>query len=116
MENFGTSVMVILGLLVRIGIPVAVTIFVVGWLRHLDAHWQEQADLELTALGVKYRMPANRGCWKINACSSESTAGCKAYAHPEMPCWQVFRGQNGALQEKCIGCKVFKEAPVPTTA
>lgn len=116
MENLITTVIVILGLVVRIGLPVAVTLLVVRWLLQLDSQWQNQANEESVAEGVIRILPGNVGCWEINGCSSEKRSHCTAYAHPESPCWQVFRNQSGALQERCLGCKVFKESPVPVTA
>ena len=116
MENLFTNVMVILGLVVRIGIPFAVTLLVVRWLLQLDSQWRDQADQESTAAGMIRVLPGNVGCWEINGCSQEKKESCKAYAHPESPCWQVFRGQNGSLQERCLSCKVFKESPIPVTA
>jgi hypothetical protein len=97
----------ILGFILRIGIPVAVTFVVVFLLKRLDDRWQTEAEE-----GAKARvMPANPGCWEINHCPSKLRAQCKAYAHPETSCWQVFRTKQGLLQEKCLGCKVFEQAP-----
>lgn len=97
----------ILGIVLRIGIPVGVTAFLVWWFYRLDARWKNQSEQE----GMN--LVANRGCWNINNCSPESRNACRAFAHPEVPCWQMFRSGDGALQEKCLKCRVFNEAPVP---
>jgi hypothetical protein len=55
----------------------------------------------------------NTGCWDVKHCTPEQKAKCPAYAHKETPCWQFYRQKNGALREGCIGCDVFKQAPVP---
>jgi hypothetical protein len=89
----------ILGMVLRIGIPVAVT-FLLVWLFHrLDARWQSQA--EQGEMPSAPRWVANRGCWELNNCSQENQGKCPAFAHPEMPCWQVFRSGDGTLREKC---------------
>lgn len=96
----------ILGLLLRIGIPVAVTALVFLLLRRLDEHWQKEAR----AIPV---VSSQRPCWEIKSCSAEKLKNCPAYAQPNTPCWQVFRTKNGLLRETCLGCDVFHLAPVP---
>lgn len=114
METFMTSFSFLFGVFLRIGIPVGLTAILIRWLRRLDAEWQEQASLEGSAAGLK--LVGNSGCWKVNNCSEENRSRCQAYAHQEMPCWQVFRSGNGTLREKCLDCRVLKDAPVPVTA
>lgn len=99
----------ILGLLVRLGIPVGLTIVLIIWFSRLDARWQEESEHE-TALEAK---PAsNVPCWEVKKCASEDLAKCPAHAHPETPCWQLFRNKEGQLRQGCIGCQVFEMAPV----
>jgi hypothetical protein len=100
-------VLFLLGTLLRIGIPVAVTILVIALLRRLDRRWQKQnLALPVVAAGT-------RPCWEIKGCSEEKRKGCAAAAKPDVPCWQVFRSKNGTLRENCLGCDVFRQAPVP---
>lgn len=101
------------GLLLRIGIPVAITVLIILYLRQLDENWKHETETEKAeALQAKAK---NVGCWEINGCSEEGKAVCPAYAQPDKPCWQVFRSSNGQLREGCLGCQVFKQAlaPVP---
>jgi hypothetical protein len=103
------SLAIVLGIFLRIAIPVAVTVILIFLLRWLDERWKEVADIED---GVK--TPAkNVGCWEINNCPAERRAQCKAYANQDIPCWQVFRGEEGLLQKRCLGCDIFKHAPQP---
>lgn len=108
LETFG---ILILGILVRFMIPIGVTALLVWFFRKLDQQWQEEAKQASVQA-----MPKNPGCWKINKCSAEQRAKCLAYANPDKPCWQVYRGSDGLLQDKCLGCDVFKKAPVPVLA
>jgi hypothetical protein len=108
------TLMFVLGLLLRIAIPAGLTVLLVSWLRRLDANWQAEAEQEVNASGVM--RIGNRGCWRIMGCSEEKRAGCKAYSHAELPCWQVYRNGDGELREQCLGCKVFREAPAPVAA
>lgn len=101
-----TSFIAILtGLLLRLAVPILGTGLLVYLLRKLDAHWQAEANvLPVTAPKVE--------CWKIKTCSPEQQKRCIAASSP-LPCWQVYRKPNGYLQEECISCKVFVDAPTP---
>jgi hypothetical protein len=107
---------VIVGFAIRFGIPLALTLLVVFGLKRLDERWRKSALENRNRLAVTGLAPRNIGCWLINNCSAESKANCKAYAHPEMPCWQAYRDEQGNLRESCRGCQVYIEAPIPTTA
>lgn len=103
---------VIIGLLIRFGIPIALTAVVIYVLKRLDERWQAEARRELLAVP----MARNTGCWEFKNCSPEQREKCSAYAHRETPCWQHFRDQRGYLREQCLGCDVFRRAPVPLSA
>jgi hypothetical protein len=105
METFTSLLIVIAGLLLRLAIPIAGTILLVYFLRKLDAHWQAEANLQT--------IPIEKvECWKIKGCSEEQRKNCVGATSP-LPCWQAHRQSNGYLQEKCISCDVFINAPVP---
>src|SRR5688572_11398906 len=105
METLTSLVAILAGLLLRLAIPVAGTLILVFLLRKLDAHWQ--AEAELTPLTTE-----KAECWKIKGCSEEQRKNCLGAASA-LPCWQVYRQPNGYLQEKCISCEVFINAPIP---
>jgi hypothetical protein len=111
MEWSSTTSAMILGILLRVAIPLIVTFLIVYFLKRLDERWKTQSDIEGSPL-VK---AGNEGCWEFNNCPEEERAVCKAFQNPDTPCWQVFRETNGRLQEQCIGCDVFRHAPVPIT-
>jgi hypothetical protein len=113
MEWLMSALVILLGLLARFGVPIVFTLVIVLWMRHMDEQWKKQAERDQAFLSLKPRA-RNMGCWKINNCSPERRAACNAYAHPDLPCWQVFRANDGRLLETCIGCNVFKGAPIPT--
>lgn len=96
----------LLGVLLRLGIPIAVSALVLFLLHRLDKRWQEQA----LALPV---VPAGKPCWEIKGCSEEKKRNCPAVAQPKTPCWQLFRTRDGVMKEACLGCAVFRQAPVP---
>lgn len=95
----------ILGFLLRVGIPIAATVLVLVILYNLDKHWQTEA----LALPV---VPSGKRCWDIMGCSEEKKKDCPAFAQPKVPCWHVFRAQDGVMKETCLECKVFRRAPI----
>ena len=101
-----------LGLVIRLGIPVLVTFLLVRWLRRLDERWQAEAEARRSQ-AAETTQARNIGCWEIKGCTAEQLATCQAHAHPKTPCWQWFREDGGHLQERCLGCEVFRESPVP---
>ncbi|HSB00557.1 MAG TPA: hypothetical protein VLE49_07895 [Anaerolineales bacterium] len=105
METITSFLAVLTGLFLRLAIPIAGTIIIVYLLRKMDARWQVEAQLPPTAA-------QKAECWKIKGCSPAQKKICKAASSP-LPCWQVFRQPNGYLQEECISCKVFIDAPTP---
>jgi len=113
MEGTGLVLTVILGILLRLGIPIAATILFIYLLKKLDERWQSEAKTQPVLPGDLVLM--NQGCWDVKGCSEEMKKNCEAFAHPEAPCWQVFRASNGELLEKCVGCEVFLQAPLPAT-
>lgn len=105
METITSLLAILAGLLLRLAIPIAGTILVVYFLRQMDARWQVEAQLPA--------IPAHKAeCWRLKGCSPAQQKACKAASSP-LPCWQVFRQPNGYLQEQCISCKVFVDAPTP---
>jgi hypothetical protein len=104
----------ILGLVVRLGIPLGLTLLLIRWLGCLDARWREEArhEAQLLSSGT----PCNPGCWLVKRCLLEQIVKCPAFARKETPCWQVFRQKNGALRESCLSCVLFKTASATLNA
>jgi hypothetical protein len=106
MDTLSSVLYLSIGLLLRLAIPIAATLLVIYILRRLDKRWQAEAALQ----PVQIEKPE---CWKVNGCSQEQIKNCEAAQSP-LPCWQVKRLPNGYLNEDCLSCPVFIEAPVPT--
>jgi hypothetical protein len=95
----------LIGIAVRLVIPVLVTVLAVYLLRRLDAHWQSEG----MSIPANVEKPA---CWEINGCPPAQRKECSGYLSP-LPCWQARRSPNGYLREECLSCKVFLSAPLP---
>jgi hypothetical protein len=105
METIMSFLYIIVGLLLRLAIPILGTILLVYFLRRLDARWQVEAQLHQQVMETSE-------CWKIKGLSPQQTE--YSGANPsEMPCWQLNRLPNGYMRDECLSCQVFTEAPVP---
>jgi hypothetical protein len=105
METITSLLAVIVGLLLRLAIPIALTALLIFFLRKLDARWQAEAELpQPVAQTVE--------CWKIKDCPPEQLENCVAH-ESTLPCWQAKRLPNGYLREECLTCEIFTEAPMP---
>ncbi len=94
---------IVFGLILRIGIPLAISALIFYFLRRLDQRWQKQAmALPVVAIG--------KPCWELKGCSEEKRKDCPATQNKNVPCWQVFRTKNGLLREACLDCDVFRLA------
>jgi hypothetical protein len=105
MENVYALIAILMGVALRLVIPILITVLAVFLLRKLDAHWQSEG--KMAPLYVK-----KPECWKINNCSPTLRKTCPGYLSP-LPCWQAMRLPNGYLREKCLDCKIFRLASVP---
>jgi hypothetical protein len=106
MENMISILYILAGLLLRLAIPILGTLLIVSILRKVDARWQAEAKLQ----GGHVEKPE---CWRIKGCSLEKMQTCAA-CNSSLPCWQVHRLPNGYLDEECLSCPVFRDAPIPT--
>lgn len=112
------AIVVTIGMFVlRLGIPLAITIAIGYWLRHLDAKWEaeaiqyrelDEAPSELKALKVE-----GQPCWEMKGCSESARAQCPACKFLDIPCWAARLRATGQLPLECHNCARF--APSPAT-
>lgn len=95
----------ILGILLRLAIPVGGTVLAVWILLRLDARWREEPVLKdnIKVDGVEIPIYLAH-CWEVRDCSPEQLRTCMAYKNPDLHCWDVVRA-NGRLQEACQKCQ-----------
>jgi hypothetical protein len=108
MQWVNSTLAVLIGLLLRLAIPIAITLLAVYILHKVDVRWQEEAA----------QMPAPENvekpqCWNAKNCPVEKKNNCASLNSTE-PCWQTHRLTNGYLPEECLNCQVFHQAPIPT--
>jgi hypothetical protein len=108
MSSTPAALAVLVGLGLRLAVPILITVLVVFALGRLDRHWQAEAE----NLPLMVEKPS---CWKTQGCSAAQRKACAGFTSP-LPCWQVFRQPSGYLDEKCLGCPVLLRAPLPAHA
>jgi hypothetical protein len=105
MNDSSAAFAVLLGMSLRLVVPILITVIIVLALTRLDRRWQTEAR----ATQAKVAKPE---CWKLRGCPASSRNQCRAYKS-DLACWQVFRLHNGYLDEKCLDCAVLRSAPAP---
>lgn len=96
-------------LLLRIGLPLVVTLLVSYLLARLDDKWRAE---ELTRNGgglAPAARPAPK-CWVIKGCDPALSAACPVRALRPLPCWIAQRQLTGRVPEECFRCPVFVNA------
>jgi hypothetical protein len=102
-----TYLNLLLGLFVRIGLPIGVTALVIYLLGRLDRRWQKDVVM------LPVVQPGQKSCWQVMGCDPRKKKDCPAFANASVPCWQIFRAKDGVLKTECLGCEMFRSAPVP---
>lgn len=112
MDEFLVTVYMVLGILLRIGIPFAITFLLAFSLRRLDAKWRAEARKVEPGEVVLHQMWLNDPCWEEKDCVKEQREKCPAYIQTEKTCWEAYR-ENGILNPKCLECEYRKELLIP---
>ena len=101
--------------LLRLGVPLIITLAVAYLLRRLDARWQAEAWAEWEAsqpqeeaiAEAKLLETSEEPCWSLKGCDDTARANCPAYKQPNLPCWLMRRRSEGRLPTECYGCALF---------
>jgi hypothetical protein len=117
-----TEFIAIAGLmLLRVGVPLAVTGLITWGLHRLDARWQADAEARQATAAVSagrvqpaaFMSPqaVSAPCWQLRNCSEAKRSGCAACAEPGLPCWMARLRSDGRLPAGCYGCALFRMRP-----
>lgn len=117
MEIWQQAALVVLMFILRLGVPLAITLGVSYWLRRLDKKWQaEAASRQATTLAQREieRQPQPRAieppekpCWQVHQCPDAERDCCPAFLKAPVPCWMARYLTGGRLPAKCYGCALF---------
>jgi hypothetical protein len=107
-EQFWIDTFVIVGMfLLRVGVPVALTIALGKWLEKRLKPREVEPEL-------KARIPARSSniislhCWDVKRCDAATRAQCAAFKHAELPCWLALQMEGGAVRPQCFSCAFYK--------
>lgn len=127
MEEWLQVPMIVGMFLLRLGIPLAITLAVGYWLRKLDAKWEAEAVARREQAGQSTfrRTPYARAeidinkiirerCWDINKCPQMVKVECPAWKQPNLACWEARTNTEGHLPEKCHNCELYEKG-VPSS-
>lgn len=110
------GVPVIVGMFVlRLGVPLLITLGVGYLWRRLDAKWQAEAQLKQELDQALDKAAAEPGlldkaaqpCWSAKECDASVRANCAAPKQPNIPCWLARRRSEGGLPAECYNCDYF---------
>lgn len=132
MEGQANVLLIIALFVLRLGVPLLITVAIGYGLSRLDAKWQAEAETEQLAqqpvadrpqqrpvkqpaivqvptLQQTYvRDHAGRPCWGLKDCAEAVTDAISACERGDTPCWEARRLKEGGLPEKCSTCEVYK--------
>lgn len=108
METLNLYLAIAFGFVLRLAIPILLTVLLAIYLRRLDERWKASAE----ELDAPIEKPE---CWKLKHCAPEVRAKCMGYVS-QVPCWQAFRLPKGYLRDECLECKIFRRAYMPLLA
>ena len=121
------QVPIIIGLfLLRLGVPIAITVAVGYWLHKLDAKWEAEAQQRVADLSKADPLPVSNvtirpqpqinierlikeRCWDIKQCAESIRAQCPACSHPDLPCWVARSDAEGHILKKCLSCQIYEQ-------
>lgn len=112
MNEFTLTMSMVLGILLRIGIPVGLTFLLASFLRRLDAKWRNEASQAQPGETILRELWLSNPCWDEMNCEEDQCENCPAYHQREKPCWEIFL-ENGKLNSKCQACEYRKELLLP---
>ena len=97
----------------RLGIPLAITIVLAWFLRRLDSKWALEAERQreqenqpaTTAVSAE---PKPSPCWVVKGCPEEVYRNCPAHILQTLPCWVARIRVEGRMPALCANCALFR--------
>ncbi len=103
------TVIVMLMFVLRIGVPIALTLTFGYWLeRKLRPHQEPAQEVEKIQATRKATNIIRLHCWDIKRCDASKRAQCAACHHPELPCWLALQVEGCKVREQCFTCAFYR--------
>ncbi len=115
MDGISDAVVIAGMFILRLGVPLAITLAVGYLLRRLDRKWQAEAWAEWESSRLEQGEQAGQAtapvagqfCWDLKECSQAVREQCPAFKRPNIPCWLARRRAEGRLPAACYDCELF---------
>lgn len=104
-DTFFQAMVVLLGFVLRLGIPLAVMMLLGHALRKLDQRWQAEA----TRIVERETALQKNHCWRVKNCDTSMIKKCPRFNDLSVPCWSFFQS-NGTAARKCQDCVVWTQS------
>ena len=95
------------GGLLRLLLPVGLTLVVAMLLKRMDDRWRVESLRETMAAAGVSGPVTDLHCWEAHGCTSERRSQCRASQNPDQPCWESF-SVRGEMQSACKRCAFRK--------
>jgi hypothetical protein len=105
------SVMVILMFVLRIGVPIALTLAFGYWLENKLRPPEQAENSQPVQTEKRWTRTGNiiqLHCWDVKKCDAAKRAQCAATKHPELPCWLALQAEGQKVREECFTCAFYK--------
>lgn len=107
------NVLIVLAMfVVRIGVPLAITLALGYW---LEKRLPPQEKSEATEMKIERARRAAQSpkiiqwhCWDLKRCSPALRAQCAAFQRPDLPCWLALQVAGNQVREECFTCALYK--------
>ena len=113
LESELANTLIVLGMFVlRVGVPVAVTLALGYWLeKKLRPPGEEKENMpvkvELMPRGQSPKI-IQLHCWDVNRCEATQRTQCAASRHPDLPCWLSLQVEGYKIREECFTCRLYR--------
>lgn len=109
--------LVVIGLfLLRLAVPLAITLILGYLLRRLDARWESETQSYSDTVATEEPAAVQQTCWEAKECSPRRRSRCPACRLAYIPCWLARLRVENRLPAECTTCVRFTSRTVPQTA
>ncbi len=105
------ALIVLFMFVIRIGLPIAVTLAFGLWLEKRLRPQQEPLP-DRFRIEPAHALQASKlsgpHCWDVHHCDASKRALCAATRHPDLPCWLALQVEGIKVREQCFTCGFYK--------
>ena len=102
-EFWNETFVVISMFVMRVGVPIALTIALGKWLEKRLAPPKERNESVRASSKI-----IQLHCWDVKRCAPTVRAQCASFKHPELPCWLALQADGGKVRPECFRCALNK--------